>query len=83
MFVIRSQITRDYYLRKLKNLFNHINLDLDKTMEEKRRDYGKSYLNCIKAIKLINYLFIYFLYFDPIIIYYIKLKYLRNQESIY
>lgn len=40
VFVIRSQITRDYYLRKLKNLFNHINLDLDKTMEEKRRDYG-------------------------------------------
>lgn len=40
VFVIRLQITRDYYLRRFKILFNYIKLDLDKTMEEKRRDYG-------------------------------------------
>lgn len=40
VFVIRLQITRDYYLRRFKILFNYIKLELDKTMEEKRRDYG-------------------------------------------
>jgi integrase len=35
VYAIRSQVTRDYYLRRLKIFFNHINLELDKTIEER------------------------------------------------
>ena len=35
VYAIRSQVTRDYYLRRLKIFFNYINLEPDKTMEER------------------------------------------------
>jgi hypothetical protein len=34
VYAIRSQVTRDYYLRRLRIFFNHINLEPDLTMEE-------------------------------------------------
>ena len=35
VYAIRSQVTRDYYFRRLRIFFNHINLEPDKTMEER------------------------------------------------
>jgi hypothetical protein len=35
VYAIRSKVTRDYYLRRLKIFFNHINLESDLTMEER------------------------------------------------
>ena len=35
VYAIRSQVTRDYYLRRLRIFFNHINLESDKTIEER------------------------------------------------
>jgi hypothetical protein len=35
VYAIRSQVTRDYYLRRLKIFFNYINLEPDKTIEER------------------------------------------------
>ncbi|MDF2738575.1 MAG: hypothetical protein K0S93_2436 [Nitrososphaeraceae archaeon] len=35
LYAIRSQVTRDYYLRRLKIFFNYINLELDKNIEER------------------------------------------------
>ena len=35
VYAIRSQVTRDYYLRRLRIFFNHINLEPDKTLEER------------------------------------------------
>src|SRR5215211_5082005 len=35
VYAIRSQVTRDYYLRRLKIFFNQINLEFDKTIEER------------------------------------------------
>ena len=35
VYAIRSQVTRDYYLRRLKIFFNYINLQSDGTMEER------------------------------------------------
>jgi hypothetical protein len=35
VYAIRSQVTRDYYLRRLRIFFNHINLEPDLTMEER------------------------------------------------
>jgi hypothetical protein len=35
VYAIRSQVTRDYYLRRLRIFFNYINLVLDKTMEQR------------------------------------------------
>jgi hypothetical protein len=35
VYAIRSQVTRDYYLRKLRIFFNYINLELDKSIEER------------------------------------------------
>jgi hypothetical protein len=34
-YAVRSLITRDYYLRRLRIFFNHINLLPEKTMEER------------------------------------------------
>lgn len=34
VFGIRSKVTRDYYLRRLRIFFNHINLERDKPMED-------------------------------------------------
>jgi len=35
VYAIRSQVTRDYYLRRLRIFFNYINLEHDRTMEER------------------------------------------------
>ena len=35
VYVIRSQVTKDYYLRRLKIFFNYINLESDKTIEKR------------------------------------------------
>ncbi|HET8792691.1 MAG TPA: hypothetical protein VFM31_02770, partial [Nitrososphaeraceae archaeon] len=35
VYAIRSQVTRDYYLRRLRIFFNHINLEPDKNIEER------------------------------------------------
>jgi len=41
LFAVRSQVTRDYYLRRLRIFFNHINLEPDKTMEERCNYFAK------------------------------------------
>lgn len=35
VYVIRSQVTRNYYLRRLRIFFNYINLEPNLTMEER------------------------------------------------
>jgi hypothetical protein len=35
VYAIRSQVTRDYYLRRLRIFFNYINLQSDFTIEER------------------------------------------------
>ena len=35
VYAIRSQVTRDYYLRRLRIFFNYISLESDKTIEER------------------------------------------------
>ena len=35
VYAIRAQVTRDYYLRRLRIFFNYINLEPDKTIEER------------------------------------------------
>ena len=35
VYTTRSQVTRDYYLRRLKIFFNHINLESNLTIEER------------------------------------------------
>src|SRR5574339_420945 len=40
-FAVRLQVTRDYYLRRLRIFFNHINLEPDKTMEERCNYFAK------------------------------------------
>ena len=35
VYAIRSQVARDYYSRRLRIFFNYINLESDKTIEEK------------------------------------------------
>jgi hypothetical protein len=35
VYAIRSPLTRDYYLRRLRIFFNHINLMPNETMEER------------------------------------------------
>jgi hypothetical protein len=35
VYAVRSQVTRDYYLRRLRIFFNHINLLPHETMEER------------------------------------------------
>ncbi|MGE5862138.1 MAG: hypothetical protein ACM31H_00040 [Nitrososphaerales archaeon] len=35
VYAIRSQVTRDYHIRRLRIFFNHINLEPDKTIEER------------------------------------------------
>ena len=45
VYAIRSQVTRDYYLRKLRIFFNHINLEPDLTMEERCNYFAKTGTN--------------------------------------
>ena len=35
VYTIRSQVTRDYYLRRLRIFFNQINLEPNLTMKER------------------------------------------------
>ena len=52
VYAIRSQVTRDYYLRRLKIFFNHINLEPNRTMEERCNYFANKATNSI----LMNYL---------------------------
>ena len=45
VYAIRSQVTRDYYLRRLRIFFNHINLEPDKTMEQRCNYFGDEATN--------------------------------------
>jgi hypothetical protein len=40
LYAIRSEITRNYYLRRLRIFFNHINLLTDRTMKERCNEFA-------------------------------------------
>ncbi len=40
LYAIRSDITRNYYLRRLRAFFNHLNLLPDRTMEERCNEFA-------------------------------------------
>ena len=40
LYAIRSEITRNYYLRRLRIFFNHINLSPDRTMKERCDEFA-------------------------------------------
>ena len=40
LYAIRSEITRDYYLRRLRIFFNHLNLLPDRTMKERCNEFA-------------------------------------------
>ena len=44
VYAIRSQVTRDYYLRRLRIFFNYINLQSDSTIEERCKISNTIYL---------------------------------------
>jgi hypothetical protein len=45
VYAIRSQVTRNYYLRRLRIFFNHINLEPDKTMEQRYNYFADKGIN--------------------------------------
>ena len=45
VYAIRSRVTRDYYLRRLRIFFNHINLEPDLTIEERYNSFAKDNLD--------------------------------------
>jgi hypothetical protein len=45
VYAIRSRVTRDYYLRRLRIFFNHINLEPDLTIEERCNSFAKDNLD--------------------------------------
>jgi hypothetical protein len=45
VYAIRSQVTRDYYLRRLRIFFNHINLEPNLTMEERCNHFANKGTN--------------------------------------
>ena len=45
VYAIRSQVTRNYYLRRLRIFFNHINLEPDKTMEQRCNYFADKGIN--------------------------------------
>jgi hypothetical protein len=42
LYAIRSEITRDYYLRRLRIFFNYLNLLPDRTMKERCNEFASS-----------------------------------------
>lgn len=40
LYAIRSEVTRDYYLRRLRIFFNHINLSPDRKMKERCNEFA-------------------------------------------
>ena len=56
VYAIRSQVTRDYYLRRLRIFFNHINLEPDKTIEERCNYFADREINDP------NFLFIFLIF---------------------
>jgi hypothetical protein len=40
LYAIRSEITRDYYLRRLRIFFNHLNLLPDRKMDERCNEFA-------------------------------------------
>lgn len=51
VYAIRSQVTRDYYLRRLRIFFDHINLQPDRTIKERCNSFAE------KGIKDPNWAF--------------------------
>jgi hypothetical protein len=45
VYAIRSQVTRDYYVRRLRIFFNHINFEPDLTMEERCNSFANKGTN--------------------------------------
>jgi hypothetical protein len=45
VYAIRSRVTRDDYLRRLRIFFNHINLEPDLTIEERCNPFAKDNLD--------------------------------------
>jgi hypothetical protein len=45
VYAVRSQVTRDYYLRRLRIFFNHINLLPSRTMEERCNFFAEKALS--------------------------------------
>jgi hypothetical protein len=40
IYAVRLQITRDYYLRRLRIFFNHVNLLPEEIIEERRNQFA-------------------------------------------
>ncbi|MGZ5470557.1 MAG: hypothetical protein ACXWE0_02675 [Nitrososphaeraceae archaeon] len=45
VYAIRSQVTRDYYLRRLKIFFNYLDLNSDQIIEEKCNYFANKGMN--------------------------------------
>jgi hypothetical protein len=45
VYAIRSQVTRNYYLRRLRIFFNHINLEPDETIEQRCNYFADKGIN--------------------------------------
>ena len=45
VYAVRSQVTKDYYLRRLRIFFNYIDLQSDKTMEERCNYFARNEAN--------------------------------------
>ena len=45
VYAVRSQVTRDYYLRRLRIFFNYIDLQTDLTMEERCNYFANKRIN--------------------------------------
>jgi hypothetical protein len=45
VYAVRSQVTKDYYLRRLRIFFNYIDLQSDKTMEERCNYFARNGAN--------------------------------------
>ena len=45
VYAVRSEVTRDYYLRRLRIFFNYIDLQSDKTMEERCNYFASKAIN--------------------------------------
>ena len=49
IYAVRSQITRDYYLRRLRIFFNHINLLPVQRMDERCNSFAEKGINLVKV----------------------------------
>ena len=63
VYAFRSQVTRDYYLRRLKIFFNHIDLLSDKTMEERCNYFAQTGKNILLTLYILSLTIISLKYF--------------------